>query len=344
MLELSLETMRRVVAEAADGGARPWSLDRWNRLLRWVLKRGDFASFAAVMDAMAELHLKENEETCAIIAGAAVGSRKLVPEAGLRPSLPEVVFLEATSSADDGPLPVFDTLFPDADGEDATAAHEAAGLVRRALELNTEATGAALPPAACLDVPLVPGTRFSEVASLIAKPREQPLSVFQVVGAREFVEPMRARVPNFGALENRRPGEQLASDSDVPLSLNAGDLQIQASALQGGVARYTLVITEAEELGEEPRRRMDKVKLSRAHPKVTQQRGVVLAQALQRAAETTGSGADVRVFLVDARSGQGVSALWRRLWECVLPLGGGLKGASASDAKGADGLEQHLDV
>jgi len=353
--ENSLATVRRVVSNAAEGGARPWSVDRWGRLLQWVLRRRDFASFAEVMDAMAGLRVKESEEVRAIIARSTAASVRPIAEEDVQPSLPGVVFLEAAGSVGEA-TSLLEALLPSAGGNPrAGPADVATGLIARTLELNTDACDAAAPPMTCLEVPLpddpAPAS-VAEVRSLVSgrRQRARPFSVFQAVGAREFVEPLRAEVPTFGALGHRLASEEPAPGSDAQLCLGEGSLAVQASALEGGVSRYTLVVTDSDELGSEPRKRKDKVKTSRAHPKVIRQREEVLAQVLRQAAEASAPGVDIQVLLVDTRTGHGVSALWRRLWQCALPLGVGLAGGTgggtdlASDLAGAGSAEEGPDL
>jgi len=154
------------------------------------------------------------------------------------------------------------------------------------------------------------------------------------------VNAVRELVPTFDEL-GRRLHDDTPAGSDAQLSLSVEELAIQAAALEGGVSHYTLVVVDSDELGSEARKRKDKIKSSRAHPKVIYKRNKLLAKELERAAQASGSGVHISVLLVDVRTGQGMRNLWRHLWDCVSqPLA--LDSTSDGDARPTHGEEARI--
>ncbi|CAK0797545.1 unnamed protein product [Prorocentrum cordatum] len=115
MFAVALESLRHLLARAEEWQARPWSVDRWNRLVRWIMERRDLSSLLAVLDAMEALAVRQNAETYSHIAAGAVaavsageGTSTLeelaalptaAPAGPLGAALPEVAFLSSSGAA-----------------------------------------------------------------------------------------------------------------------------------------------------------------------------------------------------------------------------------------------------
>jgi len=144
--------------------------------------------------------------------------------------------------------------------------------------------------------------------------RQTPLLVFHMVDAEQFASRLRFHVPESPLEPNY---------DDLELPLEAGDLAVQAAALQAGpVVRYVLVVVNSSKLGKTEPLKMKKRGLpfgfqDNSHPKVAKWREQALLGTLQRSlTSTAGTGAQAKVLLLDTETGKGKCTLWKHWAEC----------------------------